>query len=282
MLTYSMFGTNGRLGNQMFQFAAIYAAAKRLGVNFFLYERSNPNATNFETIDDFLQFNVKTVKECQWIKNSEDYIQIYKTEINKRFVEPHFHYMSEFENLLDKTDLNGFYQTDKYFSNLKQDLCKIFTLSNKSKAYEAYETLIKGGKYISVHLRRGDYVNKSNYHNNLASSYYYYKAVMQLKMTYKDVKFLIFSDDIEFCKDYFTKYFEENVSDFEYVTETTGPEEICLQSLCFGNIIANSSFSWWGAWLNTNNGPVVAPKNWFGPDGPKDIQDVYCQDWIVV
>jgi len=282
MLTYSKLGINGRLGNQMFQFAALYAAAKRVGVDFFLYERTNPNVSNFETIDAVMQFDLKSAVNCKWIKDSEEYINLYKSSITQRFLEPHFHYAPEIQNLKDNTDLDGYYQSEKYFLDCKSDLCKLFSLANKSEAFEKYQLLIKSTKLISVHIRRSDYTNRTNFHSDLASSYYYYKAITELKMANPDAKFLVFSDDIEFCKEYFAKYFEENPDDFEYVTGTTGPEDILLQSLCFGNIIANSSFSWWGAWLRQTPGPVVAPNAWFGPDGPKDIQDIYASGWTTL
>ena len=282
MLTYSKLGINGRLGNQMFQFATTYAAAKRLGVNFFLYERIKNDASKYEVINDLLEFNVKSAQECQWIQNPEDYIKLYKESIKQRFLEPHFHYTPEFHSLKDSTDIEGYFQCEKYFSDYKSELCKLFEPVMKSDVCRQYEQLIGTKKYISVHVRRGDYVNLSHYHANLANTYYYFKAITQLKQTHPETKFLVFSDDVDFCKDYFSKYFEENLEDFEYVVGTSAPEEIYLQSLCFGNVIANSSFSWWGAWLNKNDGPVVAPKVWFGPDGPKDSEDIYAAHWTVL
>jgi hypothetical protein len=107
------------------------------------------------------------------------------------------------------------------------------------------------------------------------------KAVSEVKMMHPDAKLLVFSDDIAFCKEYFEKYFDDYPEDFHYISGTDSVEDIRLQSLCFGNIIANSSFSWWGAYLNENN-RVIAPVQWFVGDGPKDTQDIYLSNWSVI
>lgn len=273
------FGLNGRLCNQFFQLAALYSASKRLGTNIFLFERTNSNASNYETIDDLMNFKVKTIDNCSWVGINE-YQQLYKNNIKKTYQETQFEYNRDFENVTNQTNFSGYFQTEKYFKNYKTELTNIFSLTKKTNLCLKYENLIKNNKFVSIHVRRTDYIAKSNFHSNLSNTNYYYDAIDKFIET-TDIKFLIFSDDILFCKEYFKNYRNNEFNDrFIFVEGTTGPEEVHLQSLCFANIIANSSFSWWGAWLNKNNNLTIAPKTWFGPAGPPSFEDIYCENWI--
>ena len=97
-------------------------------------------------------------------------------------------------------------------------------------------------------------------------------------LEFKGYRPVVFSDDIEWCKENMTwlnnNHPEPVFMSYDHFTD------LCLMSLCNGHIIANSSFSWWGAWLG--GGKTVAPKEWFGPSGPKNWKDVYCEDWITL
>jgi hypothetical protein len=90
-------------------------------------------------------------------------------------------------------------------------------------------------------------------------------------------KFYVFSDDIEWCKNFFS-----DILDFEFISGNNEIRDLYLMSSCENNIIANSSFSWWGAWLNKNpNKKVIAPSVWFGPAKKNVItEDLYCKNWI--
>ena len=284
MITYSDFGINGRLGNQMFQYAALFATAKRLNTQCFLPSRMHKNASNFETINDLMEFSpdgFEGSKYFRFIQYVDQYNKYILTQFTKNYREPTFCFDPNFLNIKDNTNITGFFQSEKYFKEYRKELIDIFTLKVPSQKACDYRNFIDENKPTSIHIRRGDYVNKTNFHNSLADTLYYCSSVEKIKEMDPKRKFLVFSDDISFCKNYFQNYLEEYVDDFFYVAGTTGPEEIKLQSVCKDNIIANSSFSWWGAWLNENpNNKVIAPLNWFGPDGPKDTQDVYCDGWI--
>jgi hypothetical protein len=285
MITYSNFGINGRLGNQMFQYAALLAAAKRLNTECVLPARIDKNASKFETINDLIEFNVKDLEETKCFKfvHPDEYNKYYLKHFTKYYREPTFCFDPNFLNIDDGTNIIGYFQSEKYFKQYRKEIINIFSLKNPGEKFYYYQKFINANKPTSIHVRRGDYVNKKNFHNSLADTLYYIYAVEKIKSIDSNRKFLVFSDDIEFCKNYFQNYFEEYVDDFFYVTDTSGPEEIKLQSFCRDNIIANSSFSWWGAWLNENKeNKVIAPAKWFGPDGPKDTQDVYCDGWIKI
>ncbi len=128
----------------------------------------------------------------------------------------------------------------------------------------------------SIHVRRGDYLNSPNHHP-VQNMNYYMKAIKQMP---KDSIFLIFSDDISWCKANFPDVPEK----FIFVEGNADYEDLLLMSLCKNNIMCNSTFSWWGAWLNKNpNKKVIAPSVWFGPAyANHNTEDLYCEGWIKI
>jgi hypothetical protein len=125
----------------------------------------------------------------------------------------------------------------------------------------------------SIHVRRGDYIGLQNFHPVQPVSYYE-EAV---KIVGDDKHFLIFSDDINWCKENFT--FLKNKT---FVLNNLDYEDLYLMSMCKNNIISNSTFSWWGAWLNRNeNKQVIIPSKWFGISySHLNTNDLYCEGWI--
>lgn len=271
MLTYSKFGNNGRLGNQMFQFATLYSFAKLNNLKYFLPKIQTQNV--YQTINEFESFALN-----EEIKNSflliEDYQQWYNKAKILQYVEPSFSYKEICIDVTKNIDFCGYFQSEKYFKNFKRDLIDLYKPLNKSQKCLNFENYIIENKVISVHVRRGDYVNKSNFHTNLVDTNYYQDALKY----FDGENYLFFSDDLEFCKKHFNQL---NNAKFAEGLNTT--EELYLQTICSKNIIANSSFSWWGAWLKEKEtGEIIAPKRWFGREGPKDTFDLYPQNWIII
>jgi len=164
--------------------------------------------------------------------------------------------------------LDGFFQSEKYFSHCQQQILDAFKL---------YCPPIN--KTVSIHVRRGDYLqNQGRF--NLVSMEYLDKAI-----TFFYDKgyhtFIVFSDDIPWCKENINKNVFKNCT-FFYSENKPELYDMTLMSGCEHHIIGNgSSFSWWGAWLNRNpNKIVVAPEKWFGKDCELDEQDIYCNGWI--
>ena len=123
---------------------------------------------------------------------------------------------------------------------------------------------------VSLHVRRGDYLLLSNFHHNLESSYYK-NAINQFPI---DTKYLVFSDDINWCKTIF------DGDEYIFVENQSDIMDLYLMSLCKHNIIPNSTFSWWAAFLNKNNNKkIIVPSIWFGPNGPQNYYDMYESDW---
>ena len=183
-------------------------------------------------------------------------------------VTPRKYEMGEFniqaELVKGKNCLDGYWQSEKYFKNIRKILLLDFTLKKESKNFLKYKKLIIKTNSVSVHIRHGDYVKRAvarKYHGTLSFDYYF-KAIELIGKKIKNPRFFVFSDD-------------PMISNFSGLTNN---EELILMSKCKHNIIANSSFSWWGAWLNTNPKKIViAPKKWFRA---KTDFEIVPQSWI--
>jgi hypothetical protein len=240
----------GGLGNQMFQISAAYALALRN--------------------EDVACFNLSVCNTPMQGNESITYVNSIFSKIcdNKNlnfevlYNEPKFSFneITYKQNML----LNGFFQSEKYFSDFKEEIKNLFELPT-DKVKKPID------KLTSVHVRRGDYLNLQDYHSILSKEYY-----LEAMKNFEG-NFMFFSDDMEWVKNNFKG---DNILYSETNNELF---DLTLMSICDNNIIANSSFSWWGAYLNKNeNKKVIAPKKWFGPNGPKDINDIYPENWEII
>jgi hypothetical protein len=270
MLTYSRFGNNGRLGNQMFQFATLYAFAKQNNLKYILPKITNQDI--YQTTKEFDSFILNDEIKDSFV-SIERYQDWYLNSKVFRYDESSFSYKKISINTANNIDFCGYFQSEKYFKDFKKDLIDLYKPLIKSPKCLSLEVDIKNKETISLHVRRGDYLTKSNFHTNLSNTEYYQKALEH----FKGEKYLIFSDDLDFCKTYF-----RDLKNAEFVEGLSTTEELYLQTKCHKSIVANSSFSWWGAWLKEESKAVIAPKEWFGKDGPKDISDLYPLNWKII
>jgi hypothetical protein len=161
--------------------------------------------------------------------------------------------------------LDGYFQSEKYFKDIRQILLKEFTLRKKTSNFSRLERQISESNSVSVHIRRGDYVKDivTRKYHGVQTLGYYLQAMKIIEGKIKKPHFFFFSDDILWVKENFNKV-NNPVTFVSNLHRLTNQEELILMSFCKHNIIANSSFSWWGAWLNINPKKiVVAPKRWF-------------------
>ena len=198
-------------------------------------------------------------------------------------LEPSFNYWEEFNKINGKAYLQGFWQTEKYFIEFEDQIRKDFAF--KSPLNEKNSQLVKQiseTNSVSIHLRRGNYVSdpSTSVVHGTCDLEYYRNAAKLVAEKIGDPVFYIFSDDPEWVK-------ENLIVDFPsvYVNHNSGKEgynDMRLMSHCKHNIIANSTFSWWGAWLNENREKiVVAPKKWFAKETfQQNVQDLYPDGWI--
>ena len=178
------------------------------------------------------------------------------------------------EQCPDDVSLVGFFQTEKYFKNIEEEIRDDFTFRQeiRSECDELAEDAFE--EPIALHIRRGDFLKNSGNHHNLGLDYYK-QALNQFNSKQQVV---IFSDDPQWCLE--QDLFE---GDRFMVSSGNGPyHDLYLMSLCSDFIIANSTFSWWGAWL-ANRGTVVAPKKWFGPNNQHlSTKDLYPASWKII
>lgn len=280
MISFNYLASPGQLGNQMFKYAALKGIANANKQDFllppsylFLNNRTLFKiARKLKIVDNksranhllFKYFKMNSVK-----KNNIGFAD-FKESLNEDGFEfnPNF-----FEIKKNKIDINGYFQSYKYFESIKESVIKDFEFK---KLIKIKSTKIKN-KFedpISIHVRRGDFVTNPN-HNALDLEYYY-KCIELLG---NNEEYIIFSDDTKWCKN--ISLFKKN--NFYFASDYTNESEsldLCLMSMCSRHIIANSTFSWWGAWLSQSE-QVYAPKDWFKNTKYQDYdtKDLYPINW---
>jgi hypothetical protein len=281
MIYFRSIGYMGRLGNQMFQFAAAIGIAKERGfeagipIENFTREMGN-GPIDTKTGE---KMNVKCdLSDCF---NLPSKYLIPFSEIKPQYIyyERDFKFNPEVLSLGSNTDLSGYFQSEKYFEKYREEILEIFTFKEEyvkeAKSFlEKIRSLSAGKDIVSLHVRRGDYTLYPNHHP-VCSDDYYQSAIGKFDL--ENSVFLVFSDDIEWCKNKFE-------GDNFIFSDTNNPYlDLAIMPLCDHHIIANSSFSWWGAWLNRSDKKrVVAPSRWFGPSLPKDTREIYCKGWEII
>ena len=264
-VAFNHLGKLGQLGNQMFQYAATKGVASKLDVPFMIpnhREVFDDGIGNRYTILLFDAFKLTSASLLGTLR-TENYVQENGFTFNKNLFK------------IDKTEncsLYGFFQTEKYFKHIEKQIRKDFTFKDDIKN-ECDDLIKQFTNPIALHIRRGDFVWNNKNHPPLSLDYY--KSALDLFDSDREV--IIFSDDTEWCKE------QELFADDRFAVAEGGDQfyDLCLMSMCDDFIIANSTFSWWGAWLG-NRGKVIAPKNWFGETLGHDTKDLYCKGWTVL
>lgn len=183
---------------------------------------------------------------------------------------------------LDDCVMEGYFQSEKYFSDIKAILYKSFVTKTPLSEYTAKIGILIDSKpqTCSIHIRRGDYLDDVNarIHGSCVPGYYQ-AAMRRIDMLSKDMYYFIFSDDIEWARE---NVRPENAFYVDSREARLAHEDIYLMSICGHNIIANSSFSWWGAWLNKHlTKIVISPKRWFNDEKlERQSKDIVPDDWI--
>ena len=260
MIGHNHLGKNGRFGNQMFQYAATRGIAAYKGYDWCI----PPGPKNDEEFHDeenqhklFMAFKLPNAKVIK------DHPAPYRQEESFTFDQ------DLFDNCPDNINLYGYFQSEKWFSHIENSVREDFTWRDdvKKLCQEMFDSI--GGKAISLHIRRTDHLIKPTYHPVLPLSYYE-EALSKFP---SDLPVIVLSDDPAWCHE------QEMFSDDRFLISDSGDNitDMCLMSMCQYQIMANSTYSWWGAWLS-NSTNVIAPKLWFGPDG-QDPKDIYVKRW---
>lgn len=251
----------GGLGNQLFQWSYGFYLSKKYSTDFYLdvsfYKNQRYSTKRFFSLDKFN--NIKyNILPNQYYKNSikvTDNFNYFDLKYNKNF----------------NYYLDGYWQSEKYFKEYENDIIKI--LSPDESFVEKINEKYKMKNSLSIHIRRTDYLKHSDIHP-IQEIDYYNKALDVIK-DYN--KIMIFSDDINWCKN------NLNFENMIFIENNNDIEDMWIMSMCDNNIIANSSFSWWGAWLNKNkNKKVIAPSKWFGDKSGLNSSDIIPNNWIKI
>jgi len=262
----------GGLGNMMFQIAATKAISLSVDTDY-----------SFPNLNNHLNFLSNETEHNPNVNYCIEYLDLPFLKTSKISQPSSSTEFTRYPFYFEKIELNnsnmiidGFFQSEKYFKEYENEIIELFSPDKKITDIinSKYNELLSQ-KITSIHIRRGDYI-KYDKHHFVQDIDYFNKGIEILDS--KTEKYLIFSDDINWCKENFkgNKFiFIENEKDYI---------ELYLMSMCSNNITSNSSFSWWGAWLNKNKDKIViGPKNWFGVSLQSlKTDDIIPNNWIKI
>ena len=259
-VSFNGLGNEGRLGNQMFQYAFMRGMSKKYGYDFMIPHES------VDRYDNYGLFECFELEGCKTGEGSYPTLECRDTAFNQKFL----------DDCTDNTNYSGVFQTEKYFANATEELRKDFTF-HKEILDPCQEFINSVGDVIFLHVRRGNsnlvgnrgekwsYQMLQDYHP-LMKKEYYLEALSHFD---ESKKVIVLSDTIDWCKK--QDWLQDDrflFSDSSYEVFDDGASvpyiDLCLMSLCSGGIIANSSMSWWGAWLQNDTGKIIAPNPWYG------------------
>ncbi len=282
----------GGLGNQMFQIALAKAFQKReipVEVDYSYY--TSGQQERHREIGIFQNVDLPEAEECVSDQmRGYGYHDAIPTKILRKLSGRKGHVYQEdvrkgyqpevFEQ--KNAYISGYWQCEKYFAEYRKDILDMFRFPKEKANADCKkigEQMQEDQNAVAIHVRRGDYLSPKyeNIYRDVCTLAYYRNAIKAMKRENNDCRFYVFSDDISWCRD----TFEDD--SFFYVDCNHGNEsafDMWLMSLCRSNIVANSSFSWWGAWLNQNPDKIVmAPQRWFHH---MDTADQLCEEWITI
>lgn len=285
---------SGGLGNQMFQYAAARALVTRL--------------------DAPLVFDLYTLEKKTLATKRHFELDIFNTQIEKQnttkgkilnkifpFAQRHRKFFSifgfftdtaailyqpSFELLKGNITMMGNFQNEQYFKSIKDIIRHDFKFKDPLKGKNAeLAKKIDNANSVSIHIRRGDYITNKGAANNFVTcdKDYYENAINYISKAIPNPEFFIFSEDFEWIKENLN-FGNHPVTFIDWNKGKDSYIDMQLMSLCRYNIIANSSFSWWGAWLNTNADKlVIAPSKWFQDEKKNVLLDqFYPEGWIKI
>lgn len=260
----------GGLANQIFQWAYGKYLSEKYNTPLYL----DINSYNFQAVGDTIRnFALSKFPNLKYriipSNNINDFL-VEKEKTKLKVIKDKFEFdLFEYEDYTNYY-LDGFWQSDIFFKDIENIIKKELNPSDETKEKLNKIPFIDKNN-ISLHIRRTDYATSKGYHPVQDIDYYMESIEKIGKYDY----LFIFSDDIKWCKDNF------KFNNMIFIEGFDDVEDIWIMSMCKNNIIANSSFSWWGAWLNENpNKKVVAPKKWFGEIANLRDDKIVPDNWI--
>lgn len=269
------------LGNQMFQYAFLMSLKKKYpntiiltDTSFYLKIWKNPKHAKYflKKIFNLDRTNIILSLFIRIFRSA-----FYKIDMNKILI---YKPISHSTILKGSVYFSGYWQSEKYFESIQDKVRKVFKFKEpKSPHVITILNDIRESEAVSIHVRRGDYLSNNHVYRNLNEDGFYEKAISLINERIPNAKFFVFSDDSEWCEQIFT---EENSCVVDCNTGDNSYLDMFLMTQCKHNIIANSSFSWWGAWLNEHQDKIViSPKEWFATNSIENcMDDILPEDWI--
>jgi hypothetical protein len=286
----------GGHSNQLFQYATGRRLAEHLGVELFMDNHwfsaiTEDDTSRFYELGDY-KLPQKFISRDSFalVEDKAEDLKARFYGLTKGRLKPRVKHIREKGHLfdtsiLDLSDnvfLDGYWQNENYFKDIRPLLLKQTELKTKLNAKNSnWLKEVKDSYSVSLHIRRGDYVENKNtnkFHGVMSIDYYKKALEFVAKNTsQKNLKLFVFSNDIDWCKQNLKFAFPTTFID----GKNSGAEDMRLMKHCKHNIMANSSFSWWGAWLNQNPDKIViAPKIWFQDKQANAETDIVPRDWI--
>jgi hypothetical protein len=273
VITFSSLGRLGAIGNQMFEYASLRGIADKQNQSWKIPHKKN-SSFYYGLMDCF---EMSSVTDDNFI-NNENFTRVRESS---------YSFDSSLFLLNQKDfDLFGYFQSEKYFMHMKDEIRKDFTFKEENK------TKISG-EYIFLHVRRQDYVELSSFHPPCLYSYY----ENALQFFPDDIQVRVYSDDFDWCREHFKSdryilcdnhaYYDESAPNAGLggrMQKLLIPYyDLYEMSQCKGGIISNSSFAWWGAWLiEDKKYPIIAPTPWFGVKLKHNTKDLIPNDWKII
>lgn len=283
---------SGGLGNQMFQYATALSLASdknaQLDVDssWFILQKATTKR-DYELSIFNIEINLDKNHSEYGFRSIIDRARkklFLKSETHQLSVvqEPYFNYWSDINNCIPPFKLIGYWQSEQYFDHNRTEILKTFSFPELTEEYNVKHAhnIFKFDNSVSLHVRRGDYISDSttNAYHGCCNMEYYRSAISLINEKFHDVHYFIFSDDPDWVKSTF------DLHNMTIVTENSNDmsfRDMQLMSMCRHHVMANSSFSWWGAWLSKRQGTTIAPKDWI-LDPSVDTKDVYCKSWTLL
>ena len=273
MISMTRLGKDGQLGNQLFQYALLRAISEKTG-----YEMAIPKNYTGEKKNGLVELSPFAI-EAPALPAGTTFANTFKYERVK--------YNPDVFSQPDGTDYVGWYQSEKYFADIAPTIRREFRFNSQiTSTVSTFIDELKADRpkppmIISLHVRRGDYLEYSDKFRVLTPAYYQTAlAKIHNYSTYTANDplpiVLVFSDDIPWCR---ANLFLQDVQ-IVFFTSPSHWHDMCAMSMCDHHVMSASSFSWWGAWLNPNPSKIViAPKPWFGSGLPEDTTDLIPDSW---
>lgn len=263
----------GGLGNQLFQYALARRIAYQRGAvlkldisSFSEYNLRRYSLKHFNIMERFAtKKEIDILKEGNILFKLANGLNKSKNKPDTYYPEKVFNYNPEVLNIKGSIYLDGYWQSELYFRDIEDIIKKEFTVKTEpEKANRELSHRILQENSVSLHIRRGDYITNqgTNQYHGVCPLEYYYLSITEISKMVRNPVFYVFSDDQQWARDNLKVNYSVIFVDIN--DENKDYEDLRLMTHCKHHIIANSSFSWWGAWLATNkNKLVIAPQRWF-------------------